>query len=321
MTASQPILPRALRPGDTIGLFCPSEPLTEDRQERVAKGVRLFENLGYRVREGANLYKRSFYMAGTRQERAEDINELLHDHRVRALWTAWGGKSANQILDLIDWDQMIKDPKLVIGFSDTTNLVNAVNARTGIVAFHGPHVAGKIAECSQSTIDRAFRAFCHGKVELPDNVDDAVIVREGRCEGQLVGGNLKSFVLANLGTAFQPNIEGAVLFWETGSGSPQEIDQFLSYLRLAGVFDRIVGMVVGDVSNCKDSRDWGGRDILEIVRCATSDTPFPVLHLKAFGHGPVPNMVLPIGVRARLDTATRSVTVLGECVQTGETNG
>lgn len=309
------VKPDPLKRGDTIGIFSPSEPLTEERKNRVMKSVEMLKGLGYRVKLASNVFNSLFYMAGGREERADDINQLLRDQEVKVLWTSWGGKSANQILDLVDWEQLQAHPKIVIGFSDTTNLINAVFARARLVAFHGPHVAGKISECSQSTIDAGFETFTRGAVRLPEGVGESVVIRNGVCEGQLVGGNLKSFILSNLGTEYQPSLDGALLFWEAGSGSPQEIDQYLTYMRLCGVFEKISGMLVGDLSNCKDSRDWGGREVAEVIRDVTAGFGFPIIQIPTFGHGNVPNVVIPVGCRARIDTEGQSFEVLEACTK------
>ncbi|MBC2694375.1 MAG: LD-carboxypeptidase [Desulfobacteraceae bacterium] len=309
------IKPMSLVKGDNIGIFSPSEPLTEDRRDQLKKGIALFESRGYRVKLSEYLFESDYYMAGSAEKRASDFNALLEAPEVKVLWTSWGGKSANQILDLINWDSLKKTPKIIIGFSDTTNIINASYAITKVVSFHGPHVAGKIAECSNSTIELGFNAFTKGEVVTPADMEAPVIIRSGSCEGRLVGGNLKSFILSNLGTKYEPELKQSIFFWETGSGSPQEIDQYLTYLKLCGVFDKISGMLVGDLSNCKDSRDWGGRSMHEVILDVTKEHNFPIFHIPAFGHGKVPNMVLPIGCKARINTDTFSFELLEPCVE------
>lgn len=306
--------PPCLRKGDVLGILTPSEPITEERWGKLQKGISLFESLGFKVRLSEHLRDINFYMAGTPQDRAADFDEMLKDKEIRVIWTSWGGKSSNQILPLINWDLLAKDPKIIIGFSDTTTIINAAYGKTNIVSFYGPHIAGKIADCPHDSIDSFMNAFMKGEARMSLNNTPMTVIHPGRCTGRLVGGNLKSFILSNLNTNFEPELTGSIFFWETGSGTPQEIDQFLTYLDLSGVYNRINGMVVGDLSNCKDKRDWGGKDIYDVVKDNTAKYKFPVIHIDTFGHGNITNLAIPVGCMAEINTESNIFSVTEPCV-------
>jgi muramoyltetrapeptide carboxypeptidase len=314
MRKVMPVLPTCLKKGDTIGVIAPSEPITSERMEGVKSGISLLGEMGLKLELSKNFTSSEYYMAGTAHDRASDFNEFVRRQDIKAIWTGWGGKSANQILEYIEWDALRENPKIVTGFSDTTNIINAVYAKTGLITFHGPHVIGKLDKLSVNSFNNIKRVFFEGLTEI--NIDNlpVTVLRDGITSGRLVGGNLKSFILANLNTQYEPELEGSIFFWETGSGTPQEIDHFLTYLRISGVFERVSGMLVGDLTNCKDKRDWGGRDIDDVIISCCDGFSFPIARIDTFGHNDTHNTILPIGVEANIDTASLRVEVIDQCI-------
>lgn len=314
-TESRPIKPPALRPGDTIGIFSPSEPLTKERKERLSRGIELLKSLDFKVELSGNIFKSKYYMAGKAQERVQDFHGLLMDKEVKAIMASWGGKSSNQLIELIDYALIRENPKIISGFSDTTNLINAIYAKTGLVTFHGPNVAGKIAESLGNTVNYMKKAFCTGRIGVIKSMRASHTIKPGRCEGRLIGGNLTCFDLGLVGTRYAPNFDGAIMFWESGSRTSQEIHQYITHLRLTGAFDKIVGMVVGFVDPPIGKAEWGNRPIDEVIIDATEGYDFPVLYLPAFGHGDVENVTLPIGCKTLVDTKDHHFEIIEECVE------
>jgi muramoyltetrapeptide carboxypeptidase len=298
----------------TVGLFSPSEPITEERIDRFLKGKETLEEKGFRVKVADNALARHYYMAGTIQQRLEDIEALLSDTAVDILLSSWGGKSCNQLLPELPYSAFEKQRKPFLGFSDVCVLLNAVTAKTGLVTFYGPNVSGKLHETEHSDMRILRDDFYAEQTNLlgrTENVDIRII-RDGRATGKLVGGNLSTFTLGVLGTGYCPSLDGAILFWEAASLTPQFIDQYMWYFRNHGVFERIAGMIIGDFT-ADDSQAYKQRDAYETVNELLKGFSFPVMICPTFGHRVLENPILPIGATAELDTASGTL-VLQEAV-------
>ena len=153
------IYPYRLRHGDPIGIYSPSEPITEERLPRFNKGISVLSSHGYTVKYGDNVFKQNAYMAGTIKERINDINMLLSNNNVKAIMTSWGGKSCNQLLPYLDYGLIAKQRKPIMGFSDGCVLLNSITYKTGLITFHGPNVAGKLYETKHSDMSLLVEPF------------------------------------------------------------------------------------------------------------------------------------------------------------------
>lgn len=308
--------PAALKQGDTIGIISPSEPIAPEqrRKEGLQKGIQVLEDLGFRVVLARNALKSLSYMAGTPEERVADIHEMFANSKVKAIMCSWGGKSNNQLLDMIDYDLIARNPKVISGFSDPANLLNAIYAKTGLVTFYGPNIVGKLQPIG-NTIDFFRKAVMHGEIGVIETSAPREMIKPGRAKGRLIGGNLGCFALGLLGTPFQPDFTGAILFWETGTNRPQLIDQYLTHYRLCGVFDKIAGMVIGYLGESAEERAWRQRSIKDTVLTVTQGYDFPVMQINSFGHGEIENITLPIGCQAFMDSAALHFEILETSVE------
>lgn len=285
--------PRALRPGDTVGVCAPSGPVNPDR---LARGVSALEQLGYRVRTGDAVRKRRRFTAGSPDERLADLHALWADDAVAAIVCARGGAGAVQIVDRIDLDLVRAHPKVFVGYSDLT-LVHLLLARLGQVSVHGPMAA---IELCDGTFDRAsFAAATAGGPRYASDPEDLEVVVPGAAEGVLHGGCLS--LLANaVGTpwAFAPQ-DDAILFLEDVDEAPYRIDRMLWQLRAAGAFDRVRGVVFGDMRGCTPplEADFGLEDV---IRDALAPLGIPVVLGLSSGHTNNTFVSLPFGVGARL---------------------
>jgi muramoyltetrapeptide carboxypeptidase len=310
------IKPPALKKGDNIGVIAPSEPLYDERRRTGVKlGEDLLHSLGYNVRFGEFIFESYYYMAGTPEQRLRDFHGMVSDASIKAIFSAWGGKSANHLIDLIDYDLVAQNPKIISGFSDSTNLINAIFAKTGIVTFHGPGVVGKLAELPPENVIFFEKALVSGNIGVLPWPTATRVFRHGRAEGTLVGGNLTCFTLSLINTSYQPNSHDTIFFWESGTKTTQEIDQYLTYLRLCGFFDNISGMIVGVLPEPKpnDNKNWNTRDIKDVILSVTSKYSFPVVQIPIFGHGVTWNVTLPVGCKALLDTNAQQFQILETC--------
>lgn len=308
-------LPRALKPGDKIGVFSPSEPIVGNRIDRLNSGVKLLERLGFKVVLSPGVFKQHYYMAGTVEERANDFNNLIYDDDIAMIMTSWGGKSSNQLLDYIDYNALSSNPKLICGFSDPTNFLNAIYAKTGVPTLYGPDIVGKLTEDPKEDIFK-FKSLISNGVKLiysGEGIKNSSVIRGGIAEGILIGGNLSCFIIGVLGTSYQPPLNNTILFFEAGSPKSRDFHQMMTYLKHCGVFGKIAGMVVGYIGGT-DSRTWANRPYQDIVAEETSEYDLPILSLPIFGHGDCPKAPIPIGIYAKLDADNLTLSLLSPLV-------
>ncbi len=235
------------------------------------------------------------YLAGEDLWRAERLNELFADPEVSGVLCVRGGYGSVRIRDHLDLDLVRANPKLFVGFSDLTILLNRFVQEAGMVAYHGPMVATDLPRMTEKSRER-FRRFLFGEDGWYDT-DTGVAWRGGKADGNLVGGCL-SVIVTTLGTPEAVDTRGCVLFLEDIAERPYRIDRMLMHLRHAGKFDEVAGVVFGAMKDC----DAGaGPDILrEIALEAFEGFSFPVTF--GFDAGHLSNhVVLPFGIRVRLD--------------------
>ena len=296
------IRPARLQPGDLVALVNPASARhTMIATEIMAEAV---EALGLRTRRGANYYARRGYMAGTDEERAADINAAFADPEVRAIW-ATGGWGSARTLPLLDFDLIRRNPKVLVGYSDATALLNAVHAQTGLVTFHGPFPEARVtAQYQRSLLLDAKGATLRNPQEIA--ADETVVtqhrirtIRGGTAEGRLVGGNL-TVLSAIVGSAYLPDFDGAILFLEDVNEAVYRVDRMLTQLRLAGILDRISGFVFGNCTDCDPGSGYGSLTLEEAIRDHIEPLGVPAWMGAMFGHIPE-QFTLPIGVNARID--------------------
>jgi muramoyltetrapeptide carboxypeptidase len=277
-------------------LVAPAGPLkSDDEFERAQQIVR---TLGLVPRIGTFAKASELgYLAGTDEQRAADFNEAARDPRVRGIFALRGGYGTMRILEKIDYKALARDPKVVLGYSDLTALLNAITQRTGLLTFHGP-----VAALSQFTAleTQALRAAVMsaeplGALQAPE----AQTLIGGVARGRLAGGNL-SLIAALLGTPYEINTRGALLVLEDVDESPYRIDRMLTQLRMSGALSRAAGIIAGGWTNC------GVTD--ELLRDRLGDLGIPVLTETLIGHIDE-QWTLPIGARATLDANARTLTI------------
>src|SRR5687768_6332376 len=209
------VKPPRLRKGDLIGLVSPAS--TPSSAEKIEGGVRYLEGLGYRVKVGAHAAKSHGYLAGTDQERAEDINSMIADPQVKAIFALRGGYGTPRLLPLIQYRLLARQPKIVSGFSDITALQLAIYKKSRLVTFSGPMPAVEFWKGPDPYTEENFWRLVTSKLSigaLLNPEDEPLCVhREGKATGVLLGGNM-ALVTSTLGTPFMPSLRKAVLVLE-----------------------------------------------------------------------------------------------------------
>ncbi len=299
--------PRRLRAGDRVGLVAPASPPEEAAIELALANVRA---LGLEPVLGERARDRCGYLAGTDAARASDFNRMARDPQIRAIFALRGGYGAMRLLDALDYDALARDPKIVMGYSDCTAILNAVTCRSGIVTLHGP-VAG--ASWDGALRARLERALFDARPLEPMRAEAPQRIVTGRAKGRLFGGNL-ALVAALCGTRYAIPARDALLFLEEIGEAPYRIDRMLTTLRLAGTLERAAGIVAGAFVECDDPRApaasaTANDAVAERLRAAGR----PALGGAPFGHIASP-WVLPIGVLAELDVEAGTLAQLEAAV-------
>lgn len=282
--------PRALKPGDTIGIAAPASPFDREAFDR---GVAVLESIGFRVQIPEGLFARNGYLAGSDAKRASLLMGLFEDDSVSAIFCARGGYGSMRLFPLLDFETICSRPKILMGFSDITALIVTVLNWCRTVTFHGPLVTtlGKGSEKTRA----AFLEAVTSSKPLTLTPEKAVVVNAGKASGRLLGGNLAS--LSHLmGTPYEPSFKRCLLFLEDRGEAPYRIDRMLSQLRLGGHLDGVAGVLLGSFEDCGSLEH-----VYSIVEEAFSHTGVPILAGFESGHG-IENITIPMGVEAELST-------------------
>jgi muramoyltetrapeptide carboxypeptidase len=312
------IRPSRLSPGQTVGLVAPSSAPNEPEDVRFA--IETLESLGFRVRPGDHVFERHGYLAGADAARAADLNDMFADDGVDAVWCVRGGYGASRILPLLDYGQMRRTPKALIGYSDITALHMALHTQAGLVSFHGPvawraftpYTLGEwkrvMCEPSVPVCVGAPPPFERGEGQI-DRKNRVTTLVPGRARGRLVGGNL--CLMAHLtGTPYAPDLRGAILFLEDIDEPYYRIDRFLTQLWLSGRLEGVAGVAFGKFTRCEPSASFVQNRVLEDIlaeRCRALGVP--AVSGLMIGHVE-DQTTLPIGCLAELNADAGTLTLL-----------
>lgn len=318
-TNSAIVKPKRLRPGMTVGLVTPASNVPEDQDLHTA--MDLVRSLGFVAKPSANLFSRTQYLAGTDKERADDLNDMFADSEVDAIFCVRGGYGSGRLLRYLNYDTIAANPKIIMGYSDITAILNAIYLRTGLVTFHGPIAGGNFSDYTYDQYRKVLieptsstRIGEPPEFEISPGVVDwenrLTGIVSGTAEGHLIGGNL-SLMVTLLGTPFEPNFEGAILFLEDVSESPYSVDRMLTHLWMAGKLEQVAGIVLGKFSD--DGYDSNTFSMEEVLRDRLEPLGIPTLRGAMIGHIE-DKTVLPLGIRASLDVDAGSLTLLEAAV-------
>ncbi len=308
------IKPKALKKGDTIGLICPAT--APDDLSRIEKSAVYFEKLGCNVLIGKNAFKSYGYLAGTDKERSDDIVSMFTNAKVKAIICIRGGYGSNRLLDMLPYDIIRKNPKIFVGFSDITSLQTALLALSGILTIAGPMAAVDFHSTSDPYTEENFWRLitepkAAGIVPLPagHNVN---VLRKGIGEGVLFGGNFANFV-ALLGTPYFPKPDNKILLIEDVDEKPHRIDRMLNQLKLAGVLDKVNGVIAGQFTDC-ESTNPNAFTVDEVLKQYLGKLKVPVI--TNYPHGHTKHIAsLPIGGKVRINGNKGTVEILESAVK------
>lgn len=306
-TAHSRIKPKALAAGQTIGLIAPSSNFMEN--QTIAFAADILRSFGFKVKKGKYIYERNGYLAGQDMERAKDVNDMFADDSVDAIICLRGGYGSPRILPYLNYDIIRRNPKVIMGFSDVTALLNAIYVKTGLVTFHGP-VAGQ--NFSDYTLEQFKQVLFEGEQSLvakppPFEVTEGqaekenriTVINEGVARGPLIGGNL-SLMVKLVDTPYEPSYENAILFLEDVAEAPYRMDGMFTHLKLSGRLDKLAGIAFGKCTRCR--ADGNTLSLEQVLFDHLKPLGIPALRGLMIGHIK-DNSTIPIGVTAELDTS------------------
>jgi len=281
--------PPRLRRGDTIGIVAPASHFD---LEKFNRGIAVIESMGFNTSVSEGLFNKKEYFAGSDFKRAEMVDRYFADPNIKAIMCARGGYGSIRILSLLDYKIIQKNPKIFIGFSDVSAMLSALYLKCRLVTFHGPTVT-TLANSDHRTKDSLLSMITSGE-KLEIVVESGITIQPGSASGPVLGGNLNTLCHL-LGTPFQPDFNGGILFLEDRGEAAYRIDRMLSQMKLAGCFNGLAGFILGAFEDCGDTDD-----IIRIAGDIFKDDKIPMLAGLAVGHGKR-NLTIPTGLNATLN--------------------
>lgn len=297
---NKPIKSNALKSGDTVAVVASAAAIERAHLER---GVNVLASMGYRVKVSERVLARSGILAGDDRERASELQEYFADPEVKAIFSARGGYGCGRLLPLLDFKAMAKAPKIFVGFSDATFLLNALVDFAGTVSFHGPMVAMDFAKGLSPRSFEHLQGLLSGRIDSFE-LEARETMHPGNAQGEVIGGCL-SVVVAMIGTPFEPRFDGRILFLEDTGEKAYRIDRMLVQLRQSGALGRVAGIVFGAI-RAIDGNEQETQLIARFAAEQTAGLGCPVLYGIEAGHG-TENFTIPFGVVARIDSAARRI--------------
>ncbi len=289
------IKPRALRPGDKVGIVAPASNVNRELLEAGCEGLR---RAGYEPFYFESILEHDLYFAGSAQRRARELENMFARNDVRAIVCARGGYGSNYLPLMLDPKKIVSHPKILVGYSDITTLVCCMADSANFVTFHGPMVTKDFAVADGLDLE-SWQNAVGGAAEwsIAEGSGARPLV-PGQGEGILYGGCL-SMLVASLGTQHEICTAGTILFVEDIATKPYQIDRMLMQLKLAGKLEDVRAMIFGEMPDCRQGPDQD-YTLEEVILRIVEDLRIPVAFGLRSGHVSRANITLPIGVRARL---------------------
>ncbi|ETI67107.1 S66 peptidase family protein [Neobacillus vireti] len=299
------VKPNRLQKGDTVGVIAPASPPNLENLER---GIEYLQGLGLKVKKGRSVNETYGYLAGTDQERLDDLHEMFLDKEVKAIICACGGYGTARMADMIDYEIVRKNPKIFWGYSDITFLHTAFRQETGLVTFHGPMLGSDIGKEDTHALSRDgfLQLFDSEALSYTEQLSPLEVVVAGTASGPLIGGNL-SLLVSTLGTKFEIDTKGKLLFIEDINEEPRSVDRMLNQLYMAGKLDEASGFLVGDFCDCTSKRELS-LTLDEVINHYLERANKPALKGFQIGHCN-PHISIPLGVNATMNTMEKTLIV------------
>ena len=292
------MLANKLNYGDTIGVVGVSNSLfLNNKYNNFIRAKQFFENKNFKIKFGKYVEEDYYGSCGTKEQKAEDFMKMFLDDEVKAIICLEGGQTCNTFLDLLDYEEIKKHPKILVGYSDITVLLQAIYEKTGLTTFSGPDFISFGEPKAEEQYKIFEDAFINKRLDKFNN-ENKKIIRNGNTSGKIIGTNLGCMMYL-LGTEYLPNINNNILFIESYKTSPNECQRRFAHLKQYGIFDKINGVVIGyNYALQKDGNTYPQME--NILLEYTKEYKFPIIKCNSFGHKIV-NSIIPIGGNVKIE--------------------
>jgi len=308
-TPGQPArtFPRQVRAhnSDVVGIIAPGSPI--DR-ERLETGCDNLHKLGYRTFYFDSIFDKDLYFAGTHRRRAWELEQMFMRQDIGAIVCARGGYGCNYLLPRLNLNVVRANPKMFVGYSDVTTLLTYFCDHANMVTYHGPMATSDYAIAEDDISALALVAVSATSEFTIRAAPEGNQPRPGKASGILYGGCL-SMLVASLGTPYEIDTAGAILFLEDISTKPYQIDRMLMQLKLANKLNTVRGILFGEMPGCIQP---GGQDytLQDVVMRVLHDVHVPVGFGLRSGHvTQQPNILLPLGVGVDLEVTDKEIVI------------
>lgn len=303
------VFPKRLKEGSVIAITAPASPINE---WNIRGAIKTFQSLGCSVKIGKTIKDQDGsyrYFSASEEDRAKELMDFVQDPEVDAILCGRGGYGVMRILDKLDFDEFRKNPKIIIGYSDITALLNSIYNISGVVTFHGPVAS---SEFNRFTLDNFKKVLFVDEMSNTSITDSsAKVIQSGTASGNLVGGNLK-MIVSTLRTPYEINTDNSILFLEDIDEHPYKIDRMLTQMKLSGKLDSVNGFIFGIFKGLNKREPFypnNSYTLLEVIEQLIVPLGKPILIDMPIGHI-AKKLTLPIGVNTSINTDTKSIDFL-----------
>ncbi|MEX0288651.1 MAG: LD-carboxypeptidase [Flavobacteriaceae bacterium] len=313
-----PILPKRLKPGDTLGLIAPGYAISEEILEETKATL---SEMGFNTHNTPGILGRHGYFSNTDAIRVKDLNSMFADPEIAGIICVRGGYGCTRILENINYDQIRRHPKVLLGFSDITALLNGIHQRTGLITFHGPvgstlEDTYSISQLQQLVIKASENLEIRNAIledHLPEEPEyERYTITKGKASGKLVGGSL-TLVNALMGTPYEIDFTDKIVCLEDVEEAPYRIDRMLTQLLSGPTFKKAAGIMFGVCAGCNSSTNPNSFTLKEVVLDRIKPVGIPAVYGMSFGHVKQ-NFSFPIGLSATLDCDKKTLQLHGKAV-------
>lgn len=313
------IKPPRLKAGDKIAIVAPGSYISE---EELLDSIKNLNALGFETTYSEKVLLQSGYFAGTDKERAQDLMEKFSDKNVKGIVCARGGYGCSRILQLLDYDVIRSNPKVLIGYSDITALLYGIYKKSGLITFHGPVGTSTFNDYSVNNFNKVLinpertSLFPNSTSGDDENVYGVTSIVKGKGKGILVGGNL-SIMVSLIGTEFDVDYSNKLIFMEEIGEEPYRVDRMLTQMIQSGKFENAAGVMMGIFRKCevKKESDLTSKSftLMEVLQDRLNNLKIPVVYGMSFGHVK-DKFTIPFGALAELDADKQTFTLLEKAV-------
>lgn len=296
---------KALKPGSTIGVIAPASDVNE---ESLFRGVYELRQRGFQVVVSENITARHYYFAGTHEQRAVELQRMFQDPGVDAIFCARGGYGCIHLLQYLNAEEIRRFPKIFMGYSDVTVLLQFLQQQCQMVCFHGPMVAREMG-LGEPYYDFQNLLACLTSTTAGLQIRSLRVeaLQKGIGHGVLTGGCL-SLLTALLGTPYEVQTDDCILFIEDVNAKPYQVDRMLMQLKLAGKFEGVQGVIFGEMLDCRQGAEQDYR-LQDIVASILGGFEFPILYGLPSGHTSGGSLTLPFGVSVQVNAEEKLIRV------------